>query len=140
MTENHKKGPMEAHKSTRHSFEWTIEKMSELQNMRGILRKKNISCESPVYEFSLSNAKIKLVFFLKLQSYQSFEIKMVQLTDDLNVDVKAWCSVDTNANKSRRKKQRLEKKSFVEKKCFFAFDDDLANGFGKGSNNFLKQS
>ena len=63
ITENHKKGPMEAHKSTRHSFEWTIEKMSELQNMRGILRKKNISCESPVYEFSLSNAKIKLVFF-----------------------------------------------------------------------------
>jgi len=124
MAESSNKCPIGAFNSSKHTFNWKIEKISELRAK--VLAGSYCSIESPVFEATLSDeAKtmtkwLLILWPVKVNYDYGFEIKLLQLSD-VHVDFTASISV-MSFERSDRKRVIVERKLFVERKCHFIED------------------
>jgi len=123
MAESSNKCPIGAFNSSKHTFNWKIEKISELRAK--VLAGSYCSIESPVFEATLSDeAKTMTKWLLILRPVKVnydyvFEIKLLQLSD-VHVDFTASISV-MGFGRYDRKRLIVERqrKLFVERECHF---------------------
>ena len=117
MAESSNKCPIEAFNSSKHAFDWKIQRISELRG--NSIAGRYYSIQSSVFEATLSDeAKTMTKWFLMLTPcYQGFfEVKLVKLSD-VHVDFTASISV-MGSCRFGCEKSIVEKKLFVERKCY----------------------
>jgi len=116
MAESSNKCPIEAFNSSKHAFDWKIQRISELRGHS--LAGRYYSIQSQVFEATLSDeAKTMTKWILMLRPcFQSFEVKLVKLSD-VHVDFTASISV-MGSCRFGCEKSIVEKKLFVERKCY----------------------
>jgi len=119
MAESSNKCPIGAFNSSKHTFNWKIEKISELRAK--VLAGSYCSIESPVFEATLSDeAKTMTKWLLMLRPVivnndYGFEVKLVKLSD-VHVNFTASISV-MGFDRHHRKRVIVERKLFIEREC-----------------------